>query len=30
VVAGDLEAQLRQLERKVDALTAAAPTRRKR
>jgi hypothetical protein len=30
VVAGDLEAQLRQLERKVDALTAAAPARRKR
>lgn len=30
VAAGDLEAQLRQLERKVDALTAAAPTRRKR
>jgi hypothetical protein len=30
VVAGDLEAQLRQLERKVDALTAEAPTRRKR
>lgn len=30
VTTGDLQAQLRQLERKVDALTSAAPTRRKR
>jgi hypothetical protein len=30
LAADDLQAQIRQLERKVDALTAAAPVRRKR